>query len=92
MEQTTTEITQILICKVKKCRLHVGEEAIEAVAASIRKEVELQGIQRQVEVGFGKCSGLCQYGCVGHRTRDRQSSHSSGRNSRGLYRQKSYPL
>ncbi|MDQ0063020.1 (2Fe-2S) ferredoxin [Paenibacillus harenae] len=55
---------KILVCNGKMCIKNNGEEAIEAVAASIRNEIEQLGMSRQVEVNFGKCMRSCRKGCV----------------------------
>ncbi|MBB6633116.1 (2Fe-2S) ferredoxin domain-containing protein [Cohnella thailandensis] len=56
--------TKIMVCSGKMCVKKNGEEAIEAVAASILKEVELLSMRREVEVGLGKCMRSCSKGCV----------------------------
>ncbi|GGD62369.1 (2Fe-2S) ferredoxin domain-containing protein [Paenibacillus nasutitermitis] len=55
---------KIMVCAGKMCVKKNGEEGIEAVAASIRNEVERLGMQHEVEVGLGKCMRAYAKGCV----------------------------
>ncbi|MCT1399917.1 (2Fe-2S) ferredoxin domain-containing protein [Paenibacillus sp. p3-SID867] len=55
---------KIMVCAGKMCVKLNGEEAIEAVAVTIRNEIDQLGIQQQIEVGLGKCMRSCRKGCV----------------------------
>jgi (2Fe-2S) ferredoxin len=54
----------IMVCAGKMCVKNNGEEAIEAVATSIRNEIEHLGMHLDVNVDFGKCMRSCRKGCV----------------------------
>ncbi|MFT4413306.1 hypothetical protein ACLM5H_05540 [Fredinandcohnia humi] len=55
---------KILICTGKMCVKQNGENAIEELAVSMRKEIVQLGIEELVKVELGKCMRLCRKGCV----------------------------
>lgn len=59
-----SNMSKILVCTGKMCVNNNGAEAIEAVAASIRSEIEQLGMSHLIEVSFGKCMRSCRKGCV----------------------------
>ncbi|WP_028612243.1 (2Fe-2S) ferredoxin domain-containing protein [Paenibacillus harenae] len=55
---------KIVICSGKMCVKQNGENTLEALAASMRNEVEQLGLGERVAVEFGKCMRACRKGCV----------------------------
>lgn len=54
--------TKIIVCAGKMCTKFNGEEIIEALAESFRREADR--LEQHVEISLGKCMRSCRKGCV----------------------------